>query len=97
MSYSAHIPPRQQDEPPCLSDLRPGERGHVISIDQACQGTERRRMMDLGIVPGTLIAVEMTSPGGDPTAYRVRGALIALRQEQARCIRITQHQGVARL
>lgn len=44
--------------------------------------------MDLGILPGTTIEVEMTSPSGDPTAYKVRGALIALRKEQARMIRV---------
>jgi Fe2+ transport system protein FeoA len=45
-------------------------------------------MMDLGILPGTTIEVEMTSPSGDPTAYKVRGALIALRKEQARLIQV---------
>jgi Fe2+ transport system protein FeoA len=45
-------------------------------------------MLDLGILPGTLIEREMTSPSGDPTAYRIRGALIALRREQAQGIRI---------
>jgi Fe2+ transport system protein FeoA len=45
-------------------------------------------MMDLGILPGTTIEVEMTSPSGDPTAYKVRGALIALRKEQAQLIQV---------
>ena len=45
-------------------------------------------MLDLGIVPGTIIEPEMNSPGGDPTAYRIRGTLIALRHEQADLIQI---------
>jgi Fe2+ transport system protein FeoA len=45
--------------------------------------------LDLGFVPGTEVMAEMTSPGGDPTAYRVRGTLIALRHEQAGLIRIS--------
>jgi len=49
---------------------------------------ERRRLLDLGFVPGTTIEVEMVSPGGDPTAYRVRGTLIALRREQSSLIYI---------
>ncbi|MBZ0295617.1 MAG: ferrous iron transport protein A [Anaerolineae bacterium] len=53
------------------------------------KGAERRRMMDLGILPGLKIEVEMKNPLGDPTAYRIRGAVIALRQEQASCIQIT--------
>jgi Fe2+ transport system protein FeoA len=49
-------------------------------------------MMDLGILPGTIIEAELESPGGDPTAYRIRGALIALRREQAELIRINRRQ-----
>jgi Fe2+ transport system protein FeoA len=45
--------------------------------------------MDLGILPGTRIEVEMRSPLGDPVAYRVRGSVIALRNKQAREIEIT--------
>jgi len=44
---------------------------------------QRRRLMDLGLIPGTIVAAEMDSPMGDPTAYRIRGALIALRKDQA--------------
>jgi DtxR family Mn-dependent transcriptional regulator len=71
-----------------LSHLKPGEQAQVMNISQACRGLERRRFMDLGILPGTLVEAEMASPGGDPTAYRVRGTLIALRQEQADLINI---------
>ncbi len=71
-----------------LSDLEPGEQARVISLSAACRGAERRRLLDLGFVPGTLIEVEMISPTGDPIAYRVRGTVIALRNEQARVIRI---------
>ena len=46
-------------------------------------------MLDLGILPGTVIKAEMISPSGDPTAYRVRGALIGLRKEQAEMIQIS--------
>ena len=44
--------------------------------------------MDLGVLPGTVIVAEMRSPNGDPTAYRIRDALIALRAEQAEMIRV---------
>lgn len=66
-----------------LADLHPGERARVVAISSACQGTQRRRLLDLGVVRGTEIAAEMRSAGGDPVAYRIRGALIALRREQA--------------
>jgi DtxR family Mn-dependent transcriptional regulator len=66
-----------------LSSLAPGESARVVGISRACRGLERRRLMDLGILPGTVISTELQSLAGDPRAYRVRGALIALRQEQA--------------
>ena len=70
-----------------LADLSAGQAGIVTELHS--QGPVRRRMMDLGIVPGTFIRVEMKSPMGDPVAYRVRGALVALRHEQARLVSIT--------
>ena len=66
-----------------LDALRTGERAFVEGIAPAVQGPERRRLLDLGIVPGTEITAEMRSAGGDPIAYRIRGALIALRKTQA--------------
>ena len=66
-----------------LAAARPGEEVQVSSISRACRGQQRRRMMDLGIVPGTIVVAEMESFSGDPIAYRVRGALVALRREQA--------------
>lgn len=71
-----------------LAGLPPGRRARVVEISPACRGAERRRLMDLGFVPGTIVEVEMVSPAGDPTAYRVRGSVVALRREQARLIRI---------
>ncbi len=73
-----------------LADLRLGERGKVSAISPRCRGAERRRFMDLGILPGTVISAELVSAGGDPTAYRIREALIALRSEQAGMIQITR-------
>jgi DtxR family Mn-dependent transcriptional regulator len=74
-----------------LTSLVLGETGRVVRISPRCQGPERRRFLDLGILPGTLVRAEMRSPSGDPTAYRIRGALIGLRREQADHILITRH------
>jgi DtxR family Mn-dependent transcriptional regulator len=78
-----------------LSALRPGESGRVLAISRRCRGVERRRLMDLGILPGTIITAEMRSPNGDPTAYRIREALIALRAEQAELIRVERPPAAA--
>lgn len=71
-----------------LADLKPGEKGKVTALSPRCRGAERRRLLDLGIVPGTVIEADMISPSGDPTAYLVRDTLIALRKEQAELINI---------
>ena len=77
------------DEPlETLRHLAPTETGRVLDISPACQGTQRRRLLDLGVVRGTEITAELVSVGGDPVAYRLRGALVALRGDQAEWIRI---------
>lgn len=73
-----------------LSALQLGEQGKVVSLSPRIRGSERRRMMDLGILPGTVVTAELRSPSGDPTAYRIRDALIALRLEQAQLINISR-------
>lgn len=73
-----------------LSELIPGQKAFVQSISDECQGIERQRLMDLGFIPGSLVEVEMQSPFRDPTAYRIKGGLIALRKNQARKIQISQ-------
>ena len=78
-----------------LSGLKIGQRGQVLGLSPACRGPERRRLLDLGFVPGTEVVAEMQSPGGDPTGYRVRGTLIALRTEQAGLIRVSSLNPVA--
>jgi len=71
-----------------LSSLALGEVGTVVGMSAACRGAERRRMMDLGVIPGTTVRAELQGPGGDPTGYRIRGAVIALRRQQAERIQI---------
>lgn len=70
-----------------LSELHPGESGTVARLE--LEGAQRRRLMDLGLVPGTTITVAFASPLDDPKAYRVRQTLIALRDEQARQVVVT--------
>jgi DtxR family Mn-dependent transcriptional regulator len=71
-----------------LDALEAGQLAEVVQIAPSVQGPQRRRLLDLGILPGTPIAAEFRSPAGDPMAYRVRGALIALRRPQAQGIYI---------
>lgn len=43
----------------------------------------RRRLLDLGLVVGTTVEAVLKSPAGDPKAFQIRGALIALRSNEA--------------
>ena len=74
-----------------LDQLPTGPRARVTTLQLT--GAERRRMMDLGILPGAAIEVALENPLGDPTAYRVRGAVIALRREQAQQIQVEIERG----
>jgi Fe2+ transport system protein FeoA len=69
-----------------LDRLKKGQRAIVAQLTSS--GLERRRLMDLGILPGTEVRVEMGNPLGDPNAYQIRGSVIALRNSQARNIEI---------
>ena len=71
-----------------LLDVAPGASARVVGISPRCKGAQRRRLLDLGVVRGTVIEAAFRSAGGDPVAYRIRGALIALRREQAEWVRV---------
>jgi len=73
-----------------LVSLEPGEWAEVTGISPMCRGLERRRLMDLGLVPGTRIRFERRGLAGGLSAYRVRGAVLAFREEQTRMIGITR-------
>lgn len=64
-----------------LHHLSLGSYGEVRQLTAA--GHTRRRMMDLGLVCGTRVAALQKSPSGDPVAYEIRGAVIALRSQEA--------------
>ena len=66
-----------------LADVGVGASATVVGLSTACRGPARRRLLDLGVVPGTVVRAVMRSAGGDPVAFDVRGALVALRREQA--------------
>ena len=69
-----------------LCDLPLNVSGTVQKLD--CNGALKRRFLDLGIVENTLITPVLKSPSGDPTAFEIRGTLIALRKEDANLIKV---------
>jgi DtxR family Mn-dependent transcriptional regulator len=73
-----------------LTLLPAGESATVVQVSPSCQGPQRRRLLDLGLVPGTRITAELEGALKDPVAYRIRGALIALRKQQADMVYVTR-------
>ena len=53
------------------------------------KGLSRRRLLDLGLIPNSLVMTERLSPSGNPIAFNIRGAVIALRREEAENIIVT--------
>ena len=64
-----------------LANLQVGDRARVASL--LSRGSMRRRLQDIGLIEGTEVECVQKSPAGDPVAYRIRGALIALRSEDS--------------
>lgn len=71
-----------------LNKVPIGEK--VIVLDILAKGKIRDRFFDLGVIKGTLIEVLQKSLFGDPTAYLIKGAVIALRNEDAKQILVNK-------
>lgn len=73
-----------------LNNLNLGERCKVTQLN--AHGSIRRRLLDLGIVENTEIEALNQSPSGNLVAYLIRGAVVALRNEDASTIQIKSVQ-----
>lgn len=70
-----------------LSLLKPGEQGRINRLDAGI-GSVRRRLMDMGVLPGELVKVEKIAPLGNPIEVTIKGYSLSLRKEEARGIEI---------
>lgn len=70
-----------------LAELREGQSARIAALLSG--GTMRRRLQDIGFIEGTQVECVQKSPAGDPVAYRVRDALIALRMEDSINVLVT--------
>ncbi|BFH68206.1 FeoA family protein [Paenibacillus dendritiformis] len=64
-----------------LAEADTGSRLRLSRIE--VEGVLRRRLLDLGFVPGNTVEVLQRSPLGDPVAFRVNNTTIALRREES--------------
>ena len=72
--------------PSVLYDLQPGQEAVVQALEVS--GSLRRRLLDLGLVENTPVRCLGRSILGDPSAYLIRGTVIALRARDSRRIRV---------
>lgn len=71
---------------PGLDRLKPGEKGRVRSVGGS--GALRRRLLDMGITPGTLVMVRKAAPLGDPIELFLRGYELSIRKADATNIEV---------
>ena len=69
-----------------LSDLNEGQKAIVTELET--HNDIRRRLQDMGVIEGTSIECINKSPLGDPAAFLIRGAVIALRKEDSKTIKV---------
>ena len=67
-----------------LSDINVGEKVTVCELK--ARDSMRRRLLDIGLVENTPVECVGRSPLGDPSAFLIRGAVIALRSEDCKNI-----------
>ena len=90
---NVHVGPVHAPEAPesgviPLARLRRNQTAEVVGLDAGVRGLTRRRLLDLGVTPGTEIRPELEPLFGRPRAFRIRNTLVALRDEQAEGIRV---------
>ncbi|WP_299570102.1 FeoA family protein [uncultured Williamsia sp.] len=79
----------------CLADLRPGTTAVIDRLCEEADAATARRYFDLGFVPGAHVHVVRRAPLRGPVVVRVAGYEIALRRNQARCIKVDSAQALA--
>ena len=67
-----------------LNNIKPGDHAVIRSINSS--GGMRRRLLDIGLIENTDVECIGRSPGGDPSAFLIRGAVIAIRSEDCKDI-----------
>ena len=75
----------------CLNDIEPGQTAKVGEL--LSTGSIRRRLLDIGLIENTEVECLGRSPAGDPSAFLIRGAVIAIRREDCRNILIVKERG----
>ena len=65
-----------------LEEVQPGERGTILRVGNE-RGPVKRRLVDMGLTPGTQVMVRKVAPFGDPVELNLRGYELSLRKSDA--------------
>ena len=71
-----------------LNDLAPGQGGIILSVGNQ-SGAVKRRLVDMGLTPGTQVTVTKVAPLGDPMELNVRGYELSVRKADAEMIEVS--------
>jgi DtxR family transcriptional regulator, Mn-dependent transcriptional regulator len=82
---NAAVPPLLR-RPATVADLRPSQKGVIVSVRS--EGAISRRLVDMGLGRGALVEVEGVAPAGDPIRVKIRGYRLALRRNEASAITV---------
>lgn len=73
---------------PILADAKPGQMAKVVKLHHGNDVAYRRRLLSMGLIPGTTFTVVRKAPLGDPIQIEVRNYCLSLRQHEAALIEI---------
>ena len=73
-----------------LNELPIGKTARILTVGG--EGSLRCRLLDMGLIPKTLVAMQKVAPLGDPIEIRLRGYELTLRKEDAEKIEITPEE-----
>ncbi len=71
-----------------LSSLKPGEKARVVKVRRG--GAVHKRIVDMGVTPGTLVEIRRIAPLGDPVEVKLRGYNLSLRKDEISEIEVEQ-------
>lgn len=74
-----------------LDEVEPGRKVKVVHL--AGRGTARRRLLAVGMVPGTIVEVLRKAPLEDPVEYRVKGTDVSIRARDAHDVEVRYVEG----
>ena len=69
---------------PCLADLPLGKPATIQSVSG--QRSFRRRLMEMGLVPGTAVSIVNVAPLGDPLEIELRDGRLSIRKSEAKSV-----------